>query len=232
MATSAKHISRKQLRQPDRFMVLTQKALDFAREKRTLLIILGALTVAVLIIIAAVQVYKGNQNEQAAGYFEKALTLYRADKHDEAIAEFEKVQAYRWSRYAAIAHLYEANSRLATNNLERARTAAQRFVAATDQNSLYRQIGLVTLGHIEESRAQCQEAIQHYTAAERIPAALKEAALLGKARCLTAVGDNPSAIAAYQQYIKENPNTPTSTRLILKVAEIQAASGEPQAAVK
>ena len=76
------------------------------------------------------------------------------------------------------------------------------------------------------------EAIQHYTAAERIPAALKEAALLGKARCLTAVGDNPSAIAAYQQYIKENPHTPTSTRLILKVAEIQAASGEPQAAVK
>ena len=78
---------------------------------------------------------------------------------------------------------------------------------------------------------QCAGAIQHYTEAERITGALKESAVLGKARCYTVVGDNKSAIVAYQQYIKENPNSPIAARLMLQVAEMQAKT-EPDPAVK
>ena len=224
MATSAKHLSRKELRQPDQFMIWTQRAFDFINEKRLLLIVAGVFIIAVLMGVWAWQIYKNGQNEQAAQYFDKAITLYRSNNHKEAIAEFEKVQAYRWSRYAALAHLYEANSRITTNDLDEAKTAAQRFIAATDQNSVYRQIGLVTLGHVEELKTQCKEAIQHYAEAERIAGALKEAATLGKARCFMAIGDNKSAIAAYQQYVKENPTSPINTRLTLQVAALQSKS--------
>ena len=231
MAPSAKHLSRKELRQPDSFLLYTQRALDFVQRKRQLFILAGALIVAVIIAISIWQAYKSRQNEEAAQYFDKAITLFRANKHKEAIPEFEKVEGYRWSRYAALAHLYESNSHLATNDLDKAAAAAQRFIASTDQNSVYRQIGLMTLAHIQELKNQCADAIQHYTDAERSTGALKESAVLGKARCYTIVGDIKSAVAAYQQYIKENPNSPIAARLMLQVAELQTKT-ETEPAVK
>jgi predicted negative regulator of RcsB-dependent stress response len=231
MATSAKHLSRKELRQPDRFVLFTQRALGFIQEKRRVFIIAGALLMAAIIGISIWQVYKNRQNEQAAQHFDTAITLFRANKHKEAIPEFEKVEEYRWSHYARLAHLYEANSHLATNELDQAAAAAQRFIAATDQNSVYRQIGLMTLGHIQELKNQCAEAIQRYTEAERIAGVLRESAVLGKARCYTTIGDNKSAIAAYQQYIKENPTSPVAARLMLQVAELQTKT-ETEPAVK
>lgn len=227
MAPSAKHLSRKELREPDRFMAFTQRALGIVKERRQLFAVAGALIVVMIISISAWQIYKSRQNEQAAQRFDNAMTLFRANRHKEAVAEFKTVQGYRWSHYAALAHLYEANSHLATNDLDKATTAAQRFVASTDQTSIYRQIGLITLGHIEESKTQCRDAIQHYAEAERITGALKESAVLGKARCYTAIGDIKSAIAAYQQYVKENPNSPIAARLTLQVAELQTKA-EPQ----
>ena len=231
MAPSAKHLSRKELREPDRFLVFTQQALGFVNERRQLFIVAGALIVIAMIGILSWQIYKSRQNEQAAQRFDSAMTLFRANKHKEAIAEFKTVQGYRWSHYAALAHLYEANSHLALNDLDKATTAAQRFVASTDQTSIYRQIGLITLGHIEELKTQCRDAIQHYAEAERITGALRESAVLGKARCYTTIGDNKSAIAAYQQYVKENPNSPIAARLTLQVAELQTQS-EPQTTAK
>ena len=152
MATSAKHFSRKELRQPDNFVLFTQRALSFVQQKRRLFIIAGALIMAVIIGISLWQVYKSRQNQEAAQRFDRAITFFRANKHNEAILEFEKVEEYRWSHYAALAHLYEANSHLATNDLDKAAAAVQRFIASTDQNSVYRQIGLMTLGHIPMRR--------------------------------------------------------------------------------
>ena len=231
MAASAKHLSRKELRQPDSFVLFTQRALAFVQQKRRHFILAGALIVAAIIGMTIWQIYKSRQNEEAALHFDKAITLFRANKHKAAIPEFEKVEDYRWSRYAALAHLYEANSHLATNDLDKSAAAAQRFIASTDQNSVYRQIGLMTLGHIQELKNQCANAIQHYTDAERITGALKESAVLGKARCYTVVGDIKSAVAAYQQYLRENPNSPIAARLMLQVAELQAKA-EPESAVK
>ena len=227
MASSAKHISRKELREPDRFMVVTQQVLDFLRQNRVLAILAGVLVALVMTGVFAWQIYKTHQNDEAAQAYDSAMTLYRAGKHKEAISELQKVESYRWSRYAALAHLYEANSHIALNDFEKAENAAQRFIAGTEDNSVYRQIGLVTLAHAEELKAQCKQAIDHYNEAERINAAFKERAMFGKARCFTKLGDNKSAIATYQQYIKENPNAPISSRLHLQIAELQQGGATP-----
>ena len=72
MATSAKHLSRKELRQPDRFMLFTQRALAFVQQKRRHFILAGALIVAAIIGITIWQIYKNRQNEEAAQHCEKA----------------------------------------------------------------------------------------------------------------------------------------------------------------
>jgi hypothetical protein len=218
MATASRKLSRKELRQPDWFQVASENALElFTRHKH----LVYAAVVAVLVFGAVFwgwQIFKERQNVAASQEFSKAMALYQSERYREAIPAFEAVKEYRWSRYAVLAHLYLANSYLATNDMEKAVTEAQRSLAATRPNSLYRQIALVALGTAEEQKQECKSAIEHYTQAQAIFGALQGRAVLGKARCAEQLGDTQTAIAAYKEFLKENPGSP----LAIKVAELEA----------
>lgn len=218
MATASKRITRKQLRQPDWFQVSTENALEYFNRHKTLVF---AALAGLLLLAGAIwgwQIFKQRQNVAAAQEFTKAMELYQGDKHQEAIAAFENVKDYRWSRYSVLAHLYLANSYLATNDLDRAISEAQRSLAATRPNSLYRQIALIALATAEERKNQCKDAIGHYREAQNIAAALQNRAILGKARCAEQLGDTETALAAYKEYLKDNPGSLFAVR----VAELES----------
>src|SRR5215467_13404733 len=183
MATASKRITRKSLRQPDWFQVTTEKAYDFYQDHQIKVWIAVAVLVAILIGIWAWQIFKDRQNAAAAEDFRRAITLFQSQNYRDAIVAFHKVQGYRWSHYATLAYLYETNSYVALNDMDRAIAAAQRFVSATSPDSLYRQIGLVLLATAEERKKQCKQAIEHYSEAEKINGPLKEKASLVKASC-------------------------------------------------
>jgi predicted negative regulator of RcsB-dependent stress response len=223
MATTSKRITRKQLRQPDWFQVTSDHALErFSRHRGMLL---GALAGVVLIglIIAGWQLFKSRQNSAASKEFGSALTLYQGEKFRESIPEFQKVQGYRWSRYAALAYLYEANSYLALGEPAKALAPAERFLSATGPDTLYRQIAAVTLGSIEERQDQCKQAVARYAEAERIKSAFQQEARLGKARCSEKLGDIQGAIASYREFLKEDQETLVSVRLMELEARAKAA---------
>lgn len=218
MATASKRITRKQLREPDWFQVSTENALEYFNRHKTLVF---AALVGLLLLGAAIwgwQIFKQRQNVAAAQEFTKAMELYQAEKHREAIAVFEVVKNYRWSRYSVLAHLYLANSYLAIDDLDKAISEAQRSLAATKPNSLYRQIALIALATAEERNNQCKDAIGHYREAENIAAALQNRAILGKARCAEELGDTATALAAYKEYLKDTPGSPFA----VKVAELES----------
>lgn len=223
MATAHKRITRKALRQPDWFQITTEKALEIYEDHRPKVI---AGVAAAVVLVAAIwgwQFFKERQNSKAAEEFGAGAGLYRAQKYREAIPVFEKVTDYRWSHYATFAYLYEANSYIAINDFNKAQTAAQRFINATSPDSIYRQIGLVTLAYTEESKGQLKEALQHYAEAERINGAFKERALLGKARLSERAGDLKSAIAAYREYLKDNPDSPVKLQISALEAQLGSA---------
>jgi predicted negative regulator of RcsB-dependent stress response len=226
MATSSKRITRKALRQPDWFQVTTEKALDlFAHHRAKVLTVLVALAV-LLLVISGWQIFKARHNAAASKEFGSALSLYQAQKYREAIAEFQKVQGYRWSRYAALGYLYEANSYISLGETDKATRAAERFLAATSPDSLYRQLALMTLGSVEEAQKQCKQAIGRYGEAEKIKNALQQEARLGKARCAEQLGDIQVAIASYRDYVKDDPESYITVRL----AELEAKAGEQKLA--
>ncbi len=220
MATASKRITRKSLRQPDWFQVTTEKAYDFYQDHQIKVLVAVAIVVVLLLGVWAWQIFKDRQNTAAAEDFQRATTLFQAQNYPAAIAAFHKVQEYRWSRYAPLAYLYETNSYMALNDMDKAIAAAQRFVFATSPDSLYRQIGLVSLATAEERKKQCKQAIEHYAEAERINGPLKEKATLGKAGCAEQLGDFKSALAAYQEYLKDHPGS----FVALQIAELEAKS--------
>ncbi len=221
MATASKKITRKELRQPDWFQVASEQVIEFVEVRKAQVISAAVVAVFFLVGIWIWQSYKEKQNIAAGQEFTKAVELFQAAKYPEAITGFEKVQGYRWSRYAGLAHLYQANIYLAMSNLDKALNAAQRAVSATSPNSLYRQLALVALGSAEERKNQCKNAIDHFVEAQKIVGPLQNDATLGKARCAEQLGDRPTVIAAYKEFLKDNPRS----SLALKLAELEASTG-------
>jgi predicted negative regulator of RcsB-dependent stress response len=219
MATASKRITRKELRQPDSFQLGTEKALAFYNDHQALALSgVGAL----IIVLAALwgwQVYKDNQNVTASIEFNKAVVAYQENKFPEALVAFEKVQTYRWSRYASLSHLYQTNIYLATNDLDKALNSGQRAVMATRPNTMFRQLALMALAAAEERKNQCKTAIEHFNEAQKIAGPLQSSAMLGKARCAEQLGDKAAAIASYKDYVKENPGSPMG----LKLTELESA---------
>jgi hypothetical protein len=220
MATASKRISRKELRQPDWFQVNSEKALDYFESHKG--IVFGAIGAAILILVImwSWQSFKERQNVTAALEFTKAVELYQSAKFTEALGAFEKVQSYRWSRFAGLAHLYQANIHLAKSDLDKALNSAQRAVTASKPKTLYRQLALMALASAEERQNQCKTAIDHFSEAHKIAGALQSSALLGKARCAEQLGDKAMMIATYKEYLKDNPGS----ALGLKLAELEAAT--------
>ena len=222
MATTSKRITRKELRQPDWFQVTTDNAFEqFARHRSKIIAALAAL-IAIGLIIAGWQIFKTRHNAAASKEFGSALSLYHSEKFRDAIPEFQKVQGYRWSRYAALAYLYEANSYIALGELEKAAAPAERFLSATGPDTLYRQIAAMTLASIDERENQCKEAIARYAEAERIKGALQQEARLGKARCAEKTGDFQSAIASYRDFLKDDQESLISLRLAELESKVKA----------
>ena len=175
MATASKRIRRKDLRQPDWFQENSEKAIEYFENHKG--VVFGALGVAMLIVAVlwSWQSFKEKQNIAAAQEFTKAVEFYQNAKFSEALSGFEKVQTYRWSRYAGLAHLYQANIHLAKSDLDKALNSAQRAVTATRPNTLYRQLALMALASAEERKNQCKSAIEHFSEAQRIVGALQAA---------------------------------------------------------
>jgi predicted negative regulator of RcsB-dependent stress response len=222
MASTSKRLSRKELRQPDWFQTVTENAFESYQRHRIAVYLGIAVVILLLLGIWGWGVFKERQNSVAAHEFGQAMTQYQARRYREAIASLEKVQTHRWSRYAIVAHLYEANSYLALNDLAKAATAAQRFIIATEPNSLLRQIGLLTLAAVEERKSQCKEAIKNYAEAGKIKAAFTERAFLGEARCAIQMGDVKGGIAAYRQLLKDQPESPIASYVRFEVDELES----------
>jgi predicted negative regulator of RcsB-dependent stress response len=222
MATTSRRLTRKELRQPDWFQTVTENALEFYYRQRVAVYLGLAVVILLLLGIWGWAVFKERQDSMAAQEFGQAMTQYHTGKYREAVAGLEKVQTYRWSRYANLAHLYEANSYLALNDFIKATNAAQRFIVGTDQNSLMRQIGLLTLADIEERQSQCKEAIKNYGEAGKIKAAFTERAFLGEARCAVQMGDVKGGIAAYRQLLKDQPDSPLASYVRFQISELES----------
>ena len=220
MATASRRLSRKDLRQPDRFQLASENAIEYFQTHKTLVFSAAAALIVIIAIVCGWQIFKAKQDIAASHEFTKALALYQSEKYRDAIAAFDHVQTFRWSRYAVLAHLYLANSYMANKDIDKALSPAQRSLTATKPNSLYRQIALFTLASAEEQKNQCQAAIEHYNEALKINAALQANAALGKARCAEQLGDTRTAVATYREYVKDNPGSPFA----MKLAELEAKS--------
>ena len=225
MAAPRKRILRKDIRQPDRFMVLTGQMLEWFKAYRTQLIGVGVTVVAVAVVVVGWQYYRGYQRDLAFQEYNKALGEYREGSYEAALESFRNLKGRGEAPYDAIANLYIANSYIA---LDQPANAVETLGsdAAAGQDGFLDQVALVTLGLAQEMNGSCEEAVRTLSRALEQKGPMREEAMLGKARCNTALGKTQEAVDGYKAYLEEFPEGET-IEIALRVQRLEAKTGKP-----
>lgn len=223
MAAPRQRISRKDIRQPDRFMVLMGQCLDLVKRYRNALIGTG---VAVMVAAGAVSgwaYYRSYRMNLASEAYNNALQEYREGRYEAALESFQSLHAQGEAPYDAMAELYVANSYIALDQPAKAVEALAAGTGNADEGFLV-QVKLVTLGLAQEMNQACSDALRSLDRALDRQGPLRQEAMLAKARCNNRLGKKQEALAAYKDYLKEFPEGET-VEIALRLQQLEAKTG-------
>ena len=219
MAAPRKRILRKEIRQPDRFMVWTGLILDWVKAYRNPLIGAGVAIVVAGATVAGWQYYRGYRQDVAVRDYNKALVEYHEGRYEAALAAFRKLRAQGEAPYDRLADLYLANSHIALEQPDKA-VEVLGGVAGAEPDGFVGQVMLVTLGLAQEMNGACEEAITTLNRALDRPGPLRQEAMLGKARCSARLGKTLDAAETYKAYLKEFPDGET-VEIALRLQQLE-----------
>jgi tetratricopeptide (TPR) repeat protein len=142
----AKGIQRRQLREPDEFLTLSRRFLEYAQqhEREVTMVVVGL--VAITALALGVRTYRGWKESQAEAAFGAARRDFTASRYDTAAKGFEKVAA-TWpsTAHGQLALVYLGNSYA---DLGKRKEAEEAFARVLERASepVVRQIAHYNLG--------------------------------------------------------------------------------------
>lgn len=222
MARFHKRLTRKDIRQPDKFVTLTGQLLEVARSHK---ITIAASLTALLVIALGLwgfQLYRQHQNRLAAQNYSRALALYREGRYRESLDAIERLNSLRWARFRNLGMIYRANAYLALDEPQKAAVATHSFLETARNDPILKQLGLLTLAYAQERSGQCKDGFKSYSEAEKLPGAFREEGLLGKARCALQLNEFKNALESYRRYLREYPESERATEITLRIRELEA----------
>lgn len=222
MRTASRRITRKDIRQPDTFVVTMRRFVAFSKANQTA--VAGAIAVVLLIALLLVgwNFYRSRQTRLAAEEYARAVDLYHDGKYKEALEAFGRLEIYSSTYYSRMGLLYAANAQSALQNSTAAADNLHRLLEREKKDPMLRQTAYVSLGYTQEQRGQWADAAQSFAEAEKISGPLKTDAMLGKARSYAQAGKAKEAIAAYQKFLADNPDSERANEISVRLRELEA----------
>ena len=222
MRTATRRITRKDIRQPDRFVVLIRRLAALAKENQTALVAGIAAFLFVVVALVGWSLYRGRQNRLAAEEYARAVDLYHEGKYKESLDALARLEVYSSTYYSRMGLLYAANAQSALQNGNAAVESLRRLLDREKKDLLMRQTAYVSLGYAQEQRGQWADAAQSYAEADKIAGPLKSDASLGMARSYAQAGNTKEAIAAYKKFLADNPDSDRASEISVRVQELEA----------
>jgi len=172
----ARHIRRKDLKEPDEFLTLSRQFLDYAKlhERQLTAAVLGL--VAVTALALGVRWYRGAQNARAEAAFGAARLDFAAQRLDAAAGAFSRVvSAWPSTPSARLALVYLGNSYAELGKTKEAEETFRQALARSDDD-LVRQIAHYNLGVLDAKVVPPKDGAADFAAAGAIEGPLRAAA--------------------------------------------------------
>jgi tetratricopeptide (TPR) repeat protein len=219
---SHRRVTRKALRQPDEFVSTVDLIGDWIARNLTRVIIGVAVVVVIIVVSLVVSLYSEQRQRVVSGQFYSAINALSDKDYRTAEKLFSKLARHHsGSPLGHLAEFYLANTYIAQNQPSEARRALRTFLAG-GSSRFFRQMALVQLGVANEDLGDYHDAHSAYVKAAQLNGPEKARAQIGAARTLAGLGDRDGAIAAYQQFLRDNPFAEQRTEVTEALAQMGA----------
>lgn len=218
--TDKARMSRKDLKQPDEFLVLSRQAVTWGRGHQRLVIGAAIGVAALVAVLGIATAYSAAQRRDANADLARALAKLSSSDFAGATTELTTVSE-RWSgtKVAPIASLLAADSALREGQADKALTILASLQPASGSMPLYlQQQLLVVWGTALEAKQQWADAAGKYKEASAIAGPYTGDAVVGEARAREQAGEADRARELYRQAYEQFPDLPGRELLTTKFA--------------
>jgi tetratricopeptide (TPR) repeat protein len=225
MATTKK-ITRKEIKQPDEFITLSSRAIEFAQAHTRELILAVSAVIALALLVWGVSAYSKSREAKASRLFVQAQSLLNPaspgaqagqpvpaetepdpaaaaqalDLLEDLVENYKRTEAGKVAQILLGQRYYEAGDYSA---------AADTYAAFLKKGSPKPELEAMAregLAYAYEGKEDFAQAAISYEELSRSPLAHAQAwALLGMARCYEKLGESQKAIDAYRTLVTEHP---------------------------
>ena len=228
---AGKKVSRKKLlKEPDEFISITGKVIQFLRGHQRQFILAGVIALAALAAAAGGFSYFRWQEGKAREVQEQGFKLYEEafgkggntegekESYRKAQEKFrEALAVYSRGNTGQVSHLYIGHCRYALKEYDQAIEAYSRCLT-----SPFRPTALDGIGYCYEAKGDFTRALEHYQKnTEEKHSPFQGEGLLGMARCYEALNQKPKALETYQKALAKNPKSNMAQFIQRKIGELK-----------
>jgi predicted negative regulator of RcsB-dependent stress response len=220
MPVTHRKLRRKELRQPDEFVTFFENLRGFLLDNVVQVIIGACAAIALAAIGFGVYFYMQYRDRLVADQLYEAITALDHKEYKTAETDFSKLaEDHSGASLGRLARFYLATSYMAEKDPAKARDALNEYLAGDDRPT-FKSLAQLQLGVAYEDLGQFRQAHQAYSEAAKLPGPQKMQAELAAARMLVREGQKDAAIAAYRQFLKENPFAEERTDAFVALTEL------------
>ncbi|HLD29202.1 MAG TPA: tetratricopeptide repeat protein [bacterium] len=220
-------ITRKQLKQPDEFISVTQRSFIFIRDHSRKIATGGVILLVVFLALFLFQKWQKNKDDEAYGKFSLALEAYQTgeqtadyknalEKLDEVITKFPGTS---WGKLAL---LYKGNIHLRLGAFDEAGGAYNAFLQKAGKEKTYRLLALEGFGYAYEGKKDYQKALGAYQKIIEEGESFQLAnAYLSVGRCYEKLGKNKEASENYKSFLKVSQKSQMTNAVLRKISSLE-----------
>jgi tetratricopeptide (TPR) repeat protein len=212
-------LRRKDIKQPDEFITLSNKALSWAREHLQLVTWAGAAVVVLLVTVGIVTAYRAARERDANADLARALAKLGSNDYAGAASELVDISG-RWegTPVAPVAAMLGANAALRGGDPDTAIEVLTRLQSSSTTLPVYMQQELL-LGWAAalEAKQQWLDAAAKYKDAAAVSGPYTGDAVIGEARTRELGGDGERARELYRQAYEQFPDLPDRDMVAAKL---------------
>lgn len=204
--THPRKLRHKDLKQPDEFISLSRRAIEWAEHNMATVQIAVGAAIVVVLLVAGIRWYVQSRAEAAARQFYGATELFKREQWEEAQKDFASLAgSYASTPYGTLAKLYAGRSALNASKPGEAVPYLTEFVASAPSMAL-EQIGRVALAQALADTSNVAGAREQLDRAVLLDGPLAPEARIRLARIEEQDGSKEKAIELYRQYLTDDPD--------------------------
>lgn len=241
--TFKRKVTRKQfLKQPDEFITITQRLVEFAQQNTRLISIILMSVVGLLFIGGIGWLYSNKKKREARNLESRVLQLYRQPvltaeelttrkigfRNEEerfrfSLKQFQKLEdKYGWTKSGQRALLYIGDCYYGLREFDKAEQAYEKYLTKYPGDKLIGCLVRWNLGYVSEAQGKLDEAISYYQQALKQDISLGGLQLyLNIARCYELKQNWELALSTYKEAVSTFPGHPNISGITQHIQELE-----------